>query len=183
MAEQVVGVSFNSYGQTIGSLGFYDHNSDGLAASYQLGLWDSSQTLVATATVTPSSPLIGDFRYAPITPVTIGTFALPQSFTIGALLPQVMNDVWLDGIAPVLWVGYTGAGTGQYQASPTLVYPSNLDSSAYYVVNAGPGVVVPEPSALALAGTSLLAAMALRRRRAIIQGRRATIVAPAIACR
>src|SRR5689334_465379 len=81
---KVVGVSFNSYGQTISSLGFYD-SGDGLAASYTLGLWDSSQNLLATAVVTPASPLIGDFRYASITPVTIGTFAVPQSFTIGAL--------------------------------------------------------------------------------------------------
>lgn len=162
---KVVGVSFNSFGQTISSLGFYDHGGDGLAASYQVGLWDSSQALIATATVTPSSPLIGDFRYAPIAPVTIGSFALPQSFTIGALLPPVMNDIWLDGGIPVLGVGYTGAGTGQFLASPTLVYPTNFDASAYYVVNAGPVVGVPEPGAIAMAGTVVMSAMALRRRR------------------
>src|ERR1051326_2462513 len=69
---KVAGISLNSYGQTIYALGFYD-SGDGLATSYTLGLWDSSQNLLATALVTPSSPLIGDFRYANITPVTIGT--------------------------------------------------------------------------------------------------------------
>jgi hypothetical protein len=160
---KVVGVSFNSLGQTISSLGFYDHGGDGLAASYQLGLWDSSQNLIATATVTPSSLLIGDFRYAPITPVTIGTFALPQSFTIGALLPPVMNDIWLDGILPILGVGYTGAGTGRFEVSNSLVYPTNLDSSSYYVVNAGPEVQIPEPNTIGLA-TGLLTAVAMRAR-------------------
>lgn len=162
---KVVGVSFNSLGQTISSLGFYDHGGDGLAASYQLGLWDSSQNLIATATVTPSSPLIGDFRYAPITPVTIGSFALPQSFTIGALLPPVMNDVWLDGIIPVLGVGYTGAGTGRFEVSNSLIYPTNLDSSAYYVVNAGPAVVIPEPGTLAMSCVGLLGVLRIRRRK------------------
>src|SRR5215213_6120801 len=63
---KVVGASFLSFGGTISSLGFYDHLGDGLATSYQVGLWDSSQVLLATATVTPTSPLVGDFRYAPI---------------------------------------------------------------------------------------------------------------------
>jgi hypothetical protein len=162
---KVVGVSFNSLGQTISSLGFYDHGGDGLSTSYQLGLWNSAQALIATATVNPSSPLIGDFRYAPITPVTIGSFALPQSFTIGALLPPVMNDIWLDGVIPILSFGYTGAGTGRFEVSPTLVYPSNLDTSGYYVVNAGPEVIVPEPSSFALAAISVLAALHRRRRR------------------
>jgi hypothetical protein len=162
---KVVGVSFNSLGQTISSLGFYDHGGDGLSASYQLGLWNSAQTLIATATVTPSSPLIGDFRYAPITPVTIGSFALPQSFTIGALLPPVMNDIWLDGVIPILGFGYTGAGTGRFEVSPTLVYPTNLDSSGYYVVNAGPEVIVPEPNTLALGGAGLAGLMYVTIRR------------------
>jgi hypothetical protein len=78
---KVVGISLNSYGNTITSLGFYDHNQDGILASYQLGLWDSSQTLVRTATVTPSSPLTGDFRYASVIPITLGTVAIPETFT------------------------------------------------------------------------------------------------------
>src|SRR5437867_3056789 len=92
---KVVGISLNSYGQTITSLGFYDYNQDGIATSYQLGLWDQFQNLLAAATVTPSSPLQGDFRYAAITPVTIGTLATPAAFTIGVLLPPNPPDIWL----------------------------------------------------------------------------------------
>jgi hypothetical protein len=143
---KVVGVSFNSYGQTISALGFYD-SGDGLATSYTLGLWDSSQNLLATAVVTPSSPLAGDFRWANITPVTIGTFANPQSFTIGALLPASMPDIWLDHATETIGAGYTGAGAGQYTTSGSLVYPSTVDTgNSYYVVNGGPSVV-PEPTA------------------------------------
>lgn len=164
---KVVGASFSSFGQTISSLGFYDFGADGLAGSYSMGLWDASQTLIATATVTPASVLIGDFRYAPITPVTIGTFAVPQTFTIGALLPASMPDVWLDNSILALGVGYAGAGTGQFATSGSLVYPATLDSSPYVVVNAGP--VVPEPCGLAVPAVAGATMLARRRKPGLLK--------------
>ena len=158
---QVVGVSFNSYGATISSLGFFDFGSDGLAASYQVGLWDTSQNLIDSVTITPASPLYNEFRYEAITPVQIGTFANPQSFTIGALLPANLADVWLSNALVVLASGFTGAGTGQYTSpAVSLVYPATLDSSSYVVVNAnGP---VPEPGSAGIVAAS--AGLALMRR-------------------
>src|SRR4051812_16658305 len=132
---KVVGISLNSFGQTITSLGFYDHNQDGIATSYQLGLWDASQNLLATATVTPASPLTGDFRYAAISPITIGTPSTPAAFTIGVLLPLNPADIWLDNATLIDFAGFSGAGTGQFSApSGSLVYPSTLEPSPYYVV-------------------------------------------------
>jgi hypothetical protein len=166
---QVVGISLNSMGQTITSLGFYDHGGDGIAASYQLGLWDSSQTLVRTATVTPSSPLTGDFRYASIAPITLGSISNPEMFTIGVLLPQVMNDTWLDDALLVLAPGFTGAGDGQFSGpSNSLVYPGTYEpSGAYVVVNAnGPAPpLVPEPSTFALLTTAAVLSLLNGRRR------------------
>src|SRR5215218_1331012 len=109
---KVVGISLNSFGQTITSLGFYDHNQDGIATSYQLGLWDAGQNLLATATVTPSSPLTGDFRYAAISPITIGTPSTPAAFTIGVLLPLNPADIWLDNATLIDFTGFSGPGTG-----------------------------------------------------------------------
>jgi hypothetical protein len=162
---KVVGVSFNSHGQTITSLGFYDFGSDGLAASYQVGLWDSSQNLIASTTITPTSNLFNEFRYEPITPVTLGSFANPQTFMIGALLPDAMADVWLDNAIVVLGVGFTGAGTGQFSPpTNTLIYPATLDASPYVVVNAnGP---VPEPGCVAALGA--LGLLIARRRRRVL---------------
>jgi PEP-CTERM motif len=161
---KVVGISLNSFGQTISSLGFYDHNSDGIATSYQLGLWDGSQYLLATTTVTPTSPLNNGFRYEPITPVTIGTFANPAPFTIGVLLPPNPADVWLDNATLILNFGFTGAGTGQFSApSGTLVYPTNIDNTPYYVVNANG--YVPEPSTLALLAVAFFFGGMHRRRK------------------
>jgi hypothetical protein len=164
---KVVGISLNSFGQTITSLGFYDHNQDGIATSYQLGLWDGAQNLLATATVTPSSPLTGDFRYAAIPPVTIGTPSTPAPFTIGVLLPPNPSDIWLDQTTLTLGVGFTGAGTGQFSGSSgTLVYPSNFDTSSYYVVNAnGPAPPVPEPATALLAAIAMISTLTRRKRR------------------
>jgi hypothetical protein len=97
-------------------------------------------------------------------PVTLGSPGNPETFTIGVLLEQVQQDVWQDGVFPVLFVGYTGAGTGQFSGpSGTLVYPSTFDGSAYYVVNGGDAVPVPEPASALLLGVG--AAALMRRRR------------------
>ena len=161
---KVVGISLNGTGQTITSLGFYDQGQDGIATSYQLGLWDSSQNLLATTTVTPSSPLTGDFRYAAISPVTLTS----SPFTIGVLLPPNPPDVWLDNALLVLGVGFTGAGTGQFSGlSGSLVFPSNSETSNnYYVVNAnGPVPPVPEPSSALLTAIAMMGMVTRRRTR------------------
>jgi hypothetical protein len=161
---QVVGFSFTAYGSTLNSLGFFDFGQNGLAASYQVGLWDSSQNLVATTTVYPTSPLIGDFRYGPISPVTLGSPGNPEVFTIGALLPTTMLDVWWSEVFVLLGAGYTGAATGQYlNPSLTLAYPTSFDGGGtnYYVVN-GSETVVPEPASLGVLGMGTL--LLLRRK-------------------
>jgi hypothetical protein len=162
---KVVGISLNSFGTTLTSLGFYDHDSDGISGTYQLGLWDASQTLVRTATVTPLSPLTDGFRYASIAPFTLDN---PETFTIGVLLPENPPDVWLGNASMILFVGYSGAGTGQFSGpSGTLVYPNNVDiGNNYYVVNAnGPAPpLVPEPASIALVTLAALLGLTARRR-------------------
>ena len=54
------------------SLGFYDDLKNGLTASHQVGIYDAiTCDLKASATVNPSGPLIGFFRYHDIEPVTL----------------------------------------------------------------------------------------------------------------
>ena len=157
----VAGNTFTAFGgQTLNSLGFIDLGNDGIAGGYSVGLWDTTtQALLASTTVTPSSPLINGFRYAPIPATTIpnGT-----SFTIGALLPPTPTpDAWLTNTLLTLGVGFTGTGTGQFTTSGSLVFPGTLDSAPYAVANAS-AVVVPEPASIA---SIALAALLLRRRR------------------
>jgi hypothetical protein len=97
--------------------------------------------------------------------VTIGTLGSPATFTIGAVLPANLSDVWLDNIFPILWTGFAGAGTGQYTPGGSLVYPSTLDSSAYYVVNAGGPI--PEPASLLLLASGTAVLLVRRRQGAI----------------
>src|SRR5437868_5543578 len=83
---RVVGSVFHAINDiTFNSLGFIDVNSnisnfnnfgtpDGLHDSYLVGIWlNSTQTLLASATVTPASPLsdFSQFRYAGIPATTI----------------------------------------------------------------------------------------------------------------
>jgi hypothetical protein len=143
----VAGNTFTAFfGATFNSLGFIDVGSDGLAGSYQVGIWDSSQNLLASATVTPSSPLINGFRYAAIPATTIPS---GQTFTIGALLPASPADAWIENPLLILGVGFTGAGTGRFVTSGTLAFPTTLDpeNETYAVANAS-DVVVPEPAGL-----------------------------------
>jgi hypothetical protein len=162
----VAGQTFNTFApfgsQTFNSLGFIDVGEDGLVGSYDVGIWDQSQTLLASTTVTPSSPLIGGFRYAAIPPTVIPA---GQSFTIGALIPPSPSDPWLEVQFVVLGVGFTGAGTGQYDGSLSLIYPATFDDTVYGVVNASTQVV-PEPASLALfaGGAVLLTIRRLRSR-------------------
>ncbi len=65
------------------ALGSYDHDGDGLGMSVEVGVWDSSGTLLGMVTVPTGTmpPLIGSFRYeALVTPIVLQSL---QSYTIG----------------------------------------------------------------------------------------------------
>jgi hypothetical protein len=52
-------------------LGTFDYGQDGLAGPQQVGLWDASEDLLASAFVDNSDPLQGFWRFAAISPVTL----------------------------------------------------------------------------------------------------------------
>lgn len=161
----VSGISFNTgnFGApTVQSLGFFDSGQDGLAGSYQVGLWDSSQTLLASGTVTPASPLIGDFRWVNISPVALSA---NSTYVVAALLPNAPPDPWLDNASLTLGAGFSGAGTGQTLTSGTLAYPTTIGSSPYVIVNVSDVAVSPEPGSMAIVGGAALL-LARRRRQA-----------------
>lgn len=54
------------------SLGYYDHLRDGFAFAHSVGIFAvSNRLLLASATITSSNSLIGDFRFASISPVLL----------------------------------------------------------------------------------------------------------------
>ena len=72
------------------ALGAYDFNGDGFdfGQSHEAGLWKSDGTLLASATVSSSDPLVGHFRYKSITPVTL---LAGNDYVVGA---QMNNDTF-----------------------------------------------------------------------------------------
>jgi hypothetical protein len=177
---EVVGVTYATLGSpiTFNSLGFIDIKAnptnnfndwfgpDGLLGTYQVGIWlTSTQTLLASTTVTPDSTLIGNFRYSPIAATTIPA---NTSFTIAALLPDnPIPDAWLMNSATINTSDITGGGIGRTLSSATLSFPTVSDSVTYSIVNASTAVVVPEPASTACVVLGLGCFAMFRHRRLI----------------
>ncbi len=161
--------------QTFNSLGFIDLNPscmqcgpNGLVGAYQVGIWlASTQTLLASAWVTPTSPLGGlgeNFRYTQIPTVTIPA---GQQFVVAALLPASPLDPWATNDIHTNSLGISGPGGGQYEISTTLTYPTQglAPSTGYSIANASSAIPVPEPTAATLISLSLGGLAAFRRNR------------------
>jgi hypothetical protein len=161
--------------QTYNSLGFIDLNpscllcgADGLLGSYEVGIWlVSTQQLLASAWVTPSSPLgtFADggyqFRWTVIPTVTIPA---GQDFLVAALLPATPLDPWLDSDAHVNGAGIVGPGFSRFEVSTTLTYPTQVGVTGNYsIANANTVAIVPEPTTATLVLLSLGGLAAFRR--------------------
>lgn len=70
----------------LNALGFYDTFGDGMSTDHSVGLWNSSGSLLRSATVTNASPLNGFFRYASVATLLLapGTYTLGATTTNGA---------------------------------------------------------------------------------------------------
>lgn len=94
----------------------------GLSSPHQVGIWDASQTLVASATVDPASgTAIGDWIYSSITPVILTP---GQVYTAGALYTGTDNDSYLSSV--------TSVSTDPNVRWMSSVYPSGPDLGFAY---------------------------------------------------
>lgn len=160
----------------ISSLGFYDEGGDGLAVSHDVGLWDTTGTLLASATVDAGAtdPLIGKFRYKSIPTLTLAA----GDYVLGSLITADDPErVYTPGVS----TGLTTASevtldplASRFTYAPTLTFPTS--TTGLYTLYAGPNFLigaaappgaVPEPGALALLiGSGLSGGLLLSRRRA-----------------
>ncbi len=66
----------------------------GLTSDHQVGIWDSSQALLASVIVTPSGTPVGDWTYTSITPIVLNP---GETYTIGASYTPDDNDQYISG--------------------------------------------------------------------------------------
>lgn len=144
----VVGFRFTMNSeQSVLSLGVWNGDAQpggsGLNSDHQVGIWDESETLIASATVTPSSPITGDFRYENITPVllTPGTV-----YTIGAVYTDTDDDGYLSSPADFVTNPAVNSVNAVFPLEGSLgfVFPTE-DSSPANPARIGPNFIFGEP--------------------------------------
>ncbi len=190
-----VGLTFNvgASNLLVTALGFYDgpnssaanvfgYTPDGLLESHDVGIFDSSGTLLTSITIpTTGTTLLGEFRY--LTLSTSITLTAGQNYTIAAQIPTINGDVFRNndttGASPfTLGSGLTldtsgtdGINPRAFSGPPTNpsytdgVFQATNGEGAGYAAGNFQYTVVPEPSTN-IALISGLALLALRRRRA-----------------
>ncbi|HTQ42551.1 MAG TPA: DUF4082 domain-containing protein [Polyangiaceae bacterium] len=117
---------------TITALGFYDDKKDGLTSSHPVAVYDkATQQMLAQATVSPSDPLTGYFRYTPLAP----PLALQQGHTY-VLITLVGSENYLafNALDPSWTVNpaitYSGGAVNYGNpAATTLLYPDTFGTS------------------------------------------------------
>jgi hypothetical protein len=146
----------------VDSLGYLDNGQDGLAASHEVGIWNSAGTLLfstSLSTGTLAGPVLANsqFSYSAITPLFL---AAGDTYTIGA--ESDPSDNWIydpsgtqTSSAPSLLTVSSG---GFYITSGGFAEPTNTFGNHYDIVNftaVEAGSATPEPSSLGLAVVGL----------------------------
>lgn len=144
------------------ALGAFDADGDGFATSHQLGLWDEFNTLLATATVTSSDPLVAGFRYAAIPMISL---IAGGTYTVAAADFGVGDGYYLESTISTqgsIVFNQAAFAEGSGLLLPTDVTPVNGYFGANLLLNSA----VPEPATWGLLIVGFgLAGSALRRRR------------------
>jgi hypothetical protein len=141
----------------VSSLGVWDSNSDGLSFTKPVGLWNSSGTLVASATVPSGTAgtLVGEFRYTPVTPIILSH---GQQYTIGAFYSSTDPDQLHDHSATPTMSSDFGTYVARFDGGARFSQPTGGASGVEYTGPSFQYTPVPEPAtwALMLGGAGLL---------------------------
>jgi hypothetical protein len=154
---------------TLTQLGVWDQGGDGLSFPHEVGIWNSQQTLVATALIPAgtAADLVNGFRQVLVypTPLTAG-----EQYVLGAsyapnMMDPITNPISFIADPNVTWQGfvYTNSGSGfAYPVNGPLTGPPG--EPVYGTFGPSFSFVVPEPSAVGLLlGTGAILLLARQR--------------------
>ena len=156
---------------SVSALGTFDAGADGLNVAHDVGIWNSSGTLLASATVPSGTAgaLDSSYRFVSISPLALSSGA---TYYVGAVYFVSDSDGWLQDPLTLVTAAEITYLSRRYQSSSgTLVFPNLAGSgtTGYFGGNfqfGGSAVGVPEPSTFALFATGLGILLAARKRRA-----------------
>ncbi|MBP6815881.1 MAG: PEP-CTERM sorting domain-containing protein [Burkholderiaceae bacterium] len=176
-ADTTRGYGFTVTGSNLvaAQLGVWDEGGDGLAESHQVGLWNSTGTLLASVTVGSgtSAALVDGFRYVDIVdvPLAVGSYTVGAFFIGGSQDPQALALVGL-ATAPGItydvlrYINFVPSLTMPTTTSPLDGITGLIGGTLMVDAITAPASEVPEPQSalLALMGVGLLSLARARRR-------------------
>src|SRR5262245_27709282 len=141
---------------TVSALGYFDYQGDGFATPHNVGIYDASGTLLTQALLNSGTvnPLIGNFRYADIAPITlaVGTYTLSAT-SYGPADPWAYGSAGTGGITgftvdPHISIAPNSA-LYLFQPDDVLRDPTQ---HADYTIYAGPNLMAHAPGPIVGAG-------------------------------
>lgn len=127
---------------TVTGLGFYDDRQNGLVSSHPVGIFDQQTCqLLASATVQPSDPLTGFFRYRAIAPVRLSAgrdyyiaalTTAPDAYAVGVSTLDIHPSISFWGFAIY----------GATEPTETLLCPNGSGASQNFKGDFGPSFLI-----------------------------------------
>jgi hypothetical protein len=145
---------------SVSGLGFWDDQDHTLGFSHDVGLWDSSQNLLASTTITSTSMPVASTGPGQWLFNTIGTITLtPGTYLIGADYVKADDvDAYRYYVSNITTVDGLTFDSARYVYGSGLNFPGGYQggpSPSYFGPNLEFGSPVPEPTSLLMGVVSL----------------------------
>jgi hypothetical protein len=143
---------------TVTALGYFDYQGDGFVTSHNVGIYNGSGTLLTQALLNSGTenPLIGNFRYTDIAPITLAVGAYTLSATATSSIWG--SDPWVYGSAGTI-TGFTvdphfsiAPNSALYLLQSDNILRDPNQHYGDYIVYGGPNLIAHAPGPIVGAG-------------------------------